>query len=277
MSKSFNQITELNPNSVLIVDSLNLCFRWKHSKAKVFADDFIEVVRSLARSYKCSKIILTCDQGSSEYRKKIYPEYKANRIEKYANQTEQEAREFEEFFEEFNRTMQVASEYFPLLRYNKVEADDIAAYLVQELKDTHNIWLISSDKDWELLVCDTVSKFSYVTRKETTISNWNQHHECTPEEYISIKCLQGDSGDNIKGIDGIGPKRALDLVKQYGSAFDIHAALPIQSKYKYVKALNESEDTLLTNYKLMDLVTYCEEAIGPDNIADIDKRLKEII
>lgn len=173
--------------------------------------------------------------------------------------------------------MDIAAEYFPLFRYNKVEADDIAAYLVQELKDTHNIWLISSDKDWELLVCDTVSKFSYVTRKETTTNNWNQHHECTPEEYISIKCLQGDSGDNIKGIEGIGPKRALDLVKQYGSAFDIHAALPIQSKYKYIKALNESGDTLLTNYKLMDLVTYCHEAIGEENILNINEKLKEIL
>ena len=276
MSKSFKEQVELNPNSVLIVDSLNLCFRFKHSKAKVFADDFIETVRSLARSYKCGKIILTCDQGSSSYRKEIYPEYKANRAEKYANQTEQEAKDFEAFFIEFNRTMELAAEYFPLLRYNKVEADDIAAYLVSKLKDTHTIWLISSDKDWELLVCDTVSKFSYVTRKETTINNWNQHHECSPEEYISIKCLQGDSGDNIKGIEGIGPKRALELVKQYGSAFDIHAALPIPSKYKYIKALNDSGDTILTNYKLMDLITYCEEAIGQENLKEIDKKLKEL-
>lgn len=276
MSKSFNSITELDPNSILIVDSLNLCFRFKHSKAKTFADDFIETVRSLARSYKCGKIILTCDQGSSSYRKEIYPEYKANRAEKYATQTEQEAKDFKSFIEEFNRTMDLAAEYFPLLRFPKVEADDIAAYLVSKLKATHNIWLISSDKDWQLLVDTSVSTFSYVTRKETTLNNWNEHHECTPEEYISIKCLQGDSGDNIKGIDGIGPKRALALVKEYGSAFDIHTALPIKSKYKFIKALNESGDTLLTNYKLMDLVTYCEEAIGPENIKEINKKLEEL-
>lgn len=277
MSKSFKEVAELNSNGLLIVDSLNLAFRWKHSKAKVFADDFIEVVRSLARSYKCSKIILTCDWGSSSYRKSIYPDYKANRAEKYATQTEQEAKDFEAFLKEFNRTMELAAEYFPLLRYEKVEADDIAAYLVSKLKSTHNIWLISSDKDWELLIDKNVSKFSYVTRKETTIENWLEHHECTPEEYISIKCLQGDTGDNIKGIEGIGPKRALDLVRQYGSAFDIHAALPITSKYKFMKALNESGDTILTNYQLMDLVTYCREAIGEENIKDIDNKLENII
>lgn len=277
MSKSFNEISELNPNSVLIVDSLNLCFRFKHSRAKVFADEFIETVRSLARSYKCAKVILTCDMGSSSYRKGIYPEYKANRAEKYATQTEQEAKDFKDFLEEFNRTIEIASEYFPTFRYSKVEADDIAAYLVQKLKDTHNIWLISSDKDWDLLIDETVSRFSYVTRKEVTWGNWQMHYDCAPEDYISIKCLQGDSGDNVKGIDGIGPKRAAELIKQYGSALDIYASLPISSKYKYIKALNESGDTLLTNYKLMDLVTHCEEAIGVENINDINKRLEDII
>ena len=139
------------------------------------------------------------------------------------------------------------------------------------------IWLASSDKDWELLIDTNVSKFSYTTRKETTLNNWSEHHECTPEEYISIKCLQGDTGDNIKGIEGIGPKRALDLVKQYGSAFDIHAAIPISSKYKFITALNNSGDTILTNYKLMDLVTYCEEAIGEENIRNINERLENVI
>lgn len=243
----------------------------------MFADEFLETVRSLARSYKCAKVILTCDMGSSSYRKEIQPVYKANRAAKYATQTEQEAKDFKDFLEEFNRTIEIASEYFPTFRYSKVEADDIAAYLVQKLKNTHNIWLISSDRDWDLLIDSSVNRFSYVTRKEVTANNWQTHYDCTPEEYISLKVLMGDPGDNVKGIEGIGPKRAAELIKQYGSAFDIYAALPIQSKYKYIKALNDSGDTLLTNYKLMDLVTHCEEAIGAENIKDINKRLTEII
>ena len=215
--------------------------------------------------------------GSSSYRKEIYPEYKANRAEKYKTQTELEAKEFKDFLKEFNRTIEIAEEYYPVFRYNKVEADDIVAYLVSKLKKKYNIWLISSDKDYDLLIDETVSRFSYVTRKETTLNNWNTHYDCDLEHYISIKCLQGDTGDNIKGIEGIGPKRAAELVKQYGSAMDIYACLPIQSKYKYIKALNESGDTILTNYKLMDLVTYCEDAIGKENIIDINKRLEKII
>lgn len=279
MSKAFDRVAEMDEGSLLIVDSLNLCFRWKHSKSLDFADDFINVVKSLQKSYKCSKVILLSDMGSSTYRKSIYPEYKANRTEKYANQTEKEAEEFRLFLEEFERTMEIAGAEFPLLRFKGVEADDIAAYLCKHTPktyDIYNIWLMSSDKDWDLLINESTSRFSYVTRKETTWENWNTHYDCTPEQYISIKCLTGDTGDNIKGIDGIGPKRAADLIKQYDNALDIYYMLPISSKYKYIQALNDSGETILTNFLLMDLVTHCEEAIGEENIKLINNKLEEI-
>lgn len=181
------------------------------------------------------------------------------------------------FFEEFNRTMDKISELYPLLRFNKVEADDLAAYIVKKLPETKRAWLISSDKDWDLLVNEQVSRFSYVTRKETTWENWYTHYDCEPEQYISIKCLMGDSGDNVKGVEGIGPKRAAELVKQYGSALDIVAELPIQSKYKYIQSLNANKDTIMLNYQLMDLVSFCEDAIGAENLAKIDEFLENYI
>ena len=140
------------------------------------------------------------------------------------------------------------------------------------------VWLISSDKDWDLLVAPGVSRFSYVTRKEVTHDNWLEHYECTQDEYISIKCLMGDSGDNVLGVNGVGPKRALQLVQEYGSAYDIIAAMPIISKYKYIAALNEfGSKGLMLNYQLMDLITHCEEAIGEENCKTIDKMLEDYL
>lgn len=276
MSKSFEDINSLNDSCVLVVDALNLAFRFKHAKSTDFVDSYINLVESLKKSYKATRVIITCDQGSSSFRKGIYPDYKQNRVDKYSTQTDLEREEFIAFFEEFNKTMDAIGELYPVLRFDKVEADDIAAYVVAKLPPTATVWLISSDKDWDLLVNDKVSRFSYVTRKETTIDNWNDHYDCTPEQYISIKCLTGDSGDNIKGVDGIGPKRASDLVKQYGTIFDIIAELPIASKYKYITALNAAKDTLLLNCQLMDLVTYSADAIGADNCLEIDRKIEEM-
>lgn len=282
MSKSFDRLSQTDGSTLMIVDALNLAFRYKHAKSEEFVDDYIRVIDSLKRSYKAGKVILVCDKGSSSYRKAIYPEYKANRKEKFEQQTEQEREEFEKFFAEFERTMlqvQAGTDY-PLLRFQGVEADDLAAYIVQNIKkysNITNIWLISSDKDYDLLINDYTSRFSYVTRKETTFENWNSHYDCEIDEYISIKCLNGDTGDNIKGVDGIGPKRALELVRQYGTAFDIAAAIPIQSKYKYIQSLNQCKDLLLLNYQLMDLLTHCEEAIGAENKQEVDNLLESYL
>jgi 5'-3' exonuclease len=279
MSKSFDRIAELDSGTLMIVDGLNLAFRYKHAKSEEFVDDYIKVVESLKRSYKASKVIIACDKGSSSYRKAIYPEYKQNRKDKFENQTEQEKEEFEKFFKEFEATMLQISTIYPVFRYEGTEADDIAAYIVKSIKkypNITNIWLISSDKDWDLLVNEYTSRFSYVTRKETTLDNWNTHYDCDIADYISIKCLNGDSGDNVKGVEGVGPKRALDLVKEYGSAFDIAAAIPIQSKYKYIQSLNQCKDRILLNYELMDLLTYCDDALG-DNVSKIDQVLENYI
>jgi DNA polymerase-1 len=277
MSKTFKQATE-STATLLVVDSLNLAFRYKHSGATDFAEDYLRTVNSLKKSYKASHVIIAGDQGSSSYRKALSPDYKQNRKDKFAEQTDAERAAFELFFEDFNKTLEHIAENtdYPVLRFPGVEADDIAAYIVSKKSKLpfEEIWLMSSDRDWDLLVSEGVSRFSYVTRKEVTINNWNTHYEFSPEDYISIKCLMGDSGDNVLGVPGIGPKRAVALVSEYGSCYDIAANIPIAGKYKYIQELNKCKDLLLLNYQLMDLVTYCAEAIGADNCKTIDQTLE---
>lgn len=262
-------------NSTLVVDALNLAFRWKHQGRTDFRYEYQSTVKSLAKSYDCRNIIITADWGSSTYRKEISPDYKQNRKDKFAEQSEAERIAFEEFFEEFEEALELLAEDYPVLRYRGVEADDVAAHLVKH-KDKYNleyIWLISSDRDWDLLIQEKVGRFSYVTRKEVRLDNWNEHYDIAPEEYISLKCLTGDKGDNVPGIPGIGPKRAVQLIRDYGDAMDIYNATPIESRYKYIQALNENAEQLLVNYELMDLMTYCDDAIGQDNIEDIGRKL----
>ena len=261
--------------TALVVDALNLAFRWKHQGRTDFRHDYVAVVKSLANSYNCGNIIITADWGSSSYRKEILPEYKQNRKDKYATQTEEEKQAFINFFEEYEETLELLAEEYQVLRFKGVEADDLAAHLVKRKVDygLEDVWLISSDRDWDLLIQDGVSRFSYVTRKEVTIDNWSDHYNVTPEEYISFKCLTGDKGDNVPGINGIGPKRAEGLIKDYGDAMTIYDNIPLSGSYKYIQELNANAEVLLKNYELMDLVTYCDEAIGVDNVSEIEGRM----
>ena len=261
--------------NLLIVDGLNVAFRWKHQNILDFKYDYIRTIESLAKSYKAGTIIVCADGGSS-YRKEIFPEYKANRKERFADQTEQEAKEFEMFMAEFQDTLTLIKEKYPVFHFRGVEADDIAAYITQKI-NYDECWLISSDKDWDLLISDKVSRFSTVTRKETTVHNWDEHYDFEIEDYITFKCLTGDKGDNVPGVPGVGPKRAVQLMEQYGTVFDIYDACPLEGRYKYIQAVNENAEQLLTNVELMDLVTYCEDAIGEENKEVIKNTLGKIL
>jgi 5'-3' exonuclease len=272
--KQFKEF-ETTEKTLMIVDALNLAFRYKHSGARDFAEDYYRTVESLKKSYKASSVIIAADQGSSSYRKNIYPLYKQNRKDKYEQQTEAERQEFELFFEDFTRTLELLAEHYPVLRFQGVEADDIAAYIVGKKRKlpVDQIWLMSSDKDWDLLIKPGVGRFSYVTRKEVTWDNWNDHYAFEPEQYISVKCLMGDSGDNVPGIAGVGPKRAQQLVEEYGTTWDIINSIPIHGRYKYIAEINQNKEQLELNYQLMDLVTYCKDAIGTENCKQIDEIL----
>ena len=261
--------------NLMIVDCMNLAFRWKHSGATKFVDDYISTVYSLARSYDAGTIVAAADWGGSSYRKELYPEYKANRKELVDKQTPEEKEAARKFFDEYERVLEALDKQksITLLRYKGVEADDIAAYICSRLKDYGfaQAWLISSDRDWDLLISEYVSRFSTVTRKEYTLDTWD--YPVTPEHYISYKVLTGDSGDNIPGVPGVGPKRAAALIEQYGSAMDIHDAIPLPGKQKFIQAVNDSKEQILINYELMDLASFCQEAIGRENINDIGRRL----
>ena len=270
----FIDMKGLKTENLMIVDFLNLCFRYKHAHKKVFAAEVISTIQSLGRSYDAKDIVIAGDWGSS-WRKNIYPEYKANREELKAKQTVEEQQEFEDFLEEANRALEMLKDYYIVLKFKGVEADDIAAFLCITYADNYkHTWLISSDKDWDLLISPKISRFSYITRKEITLENWDTHYEYPQDMHISVKVLQGDKGDNIPGVAGIGPKRAIGLLKDYGSAYDVYSSLPINSNYKYIKNLNDFSDNILLNYELMDLETYCTDAIGEDNMKTILEKMK---
>jgi len=59
--------------NLMIVDFLNICFRYKHANKKNFTAEVISTIQSLGASYGAKEIIITGDWGSY-WRKEIYPE-----------------------------------------------------------------------------------------------------------------------------------------------------------------------------------------------------------
>lgn len=265
-------------NNLLIVDGLNLAFRWKHSGGQDFHAEYLKTVQSFRRSYEAKHVIIAADSGKSSYRKRIYPEYKGDREEKFAVQSEAEKEIFLRFMADYNKALDYIKDNsdIQVIRFEKTEADDIAAYICCNYsQEFEHVWLLSTDEDWDLLLKDNISRFSYVSKKEFNLDNWHLHYDYPFEDHLSIKCLIGGE-DNIKGVSGIGPKRAVSLVAEYGSIFDIIDAIPINSKYQFIKNLNNSKDNLLLNIELMDLVSFHTEALG-DNTNHIDTLIRKLL
>ena len=47
--------------NVLIVDGLNVAFRYRYSKTPYYTNQYVQTVESLAKSYNCGNIIVLAD------------------------------------------------------------------------------------------------------------------------------------------------------------------------------------------------------------------------
>ena len=268
--------------NLLIVDVLNTAFRYKARGQYIFAEDMVAMIKSLAKSYECKDIVVCGDWGSSSYRKELLPTYKANRKEKYANQSEAEKLASEQFFAGLDECYRHLDEEFVLLRFKNVEADDLMAYTIKKFENSINydkIWVISTDRDSCQMLSFTTSQFAYTSRKEYRISTmYDQLGFDTPEEYSIFKAVHGDPSDNIPtAAEDCGPKRAYAIIRGMTHIMDLIDKLPIAGKQKYIQRLNAGEEKIMLNWELTNLREFCEVAINhpnSDNLKLVDEKLE---
>jgi 5'-3' exonuclease len=246
-------------DNLLLIDGVNLAFRYLQRKNyDDFRDDYIRTVTSLGKSYSAKRIICCFDSGASAYRKAIFPEYKDNRK---VERTQEEQDRFTAFFNSLNDTIDsLPCEHF---KFKGIEADDVIAYFTKNLskKYTHT-WVVSSDRDLYQLLKEDVSIFNIYSKKEITVDSLLEDKGMTPREYAFSRMIEGDTGDNIRGIDGIGPKRAAELVKEFKTLDNLLNSLPIKGKAKYIQNLNAGADILVRNEKLINLNAYINEVMS---------------
>lgn len=245
-------------NNLLLIDGVNLAFRYLQRKNfDNFTDDYIRTVTSLGKSYGAKRIICCFDSGASAYRKSLYPEYKLNRkIER----SEEEQERFTAFFNCLSDTIDALP--FEHFKFKGIEADDLIAYFIKRLSSKYShTWIISSDRDLFQLLREDVSIFNMYSRREIDIAYLESEFGLTPREYSYARMIEGDAGDGISGVEGIGPKRSIALIKEYKTIENLISSLPIAGRSKYIQNLNQSAAVLQRNEKLINLIDYTEDVI----------------
>ena len=271
MTKSWNDLADLQEpdystyNNLLIIDANNLSYRWlQRPNYASFGADFIRTIQSLSKSYEASRTIVCFDFGKSYYRMNMHEEYKGTRKKP---QEEEEIKKYEDFFAVLNSLPEELDE--EVLKFRGVEADDVLAWITQNVSDRYDhTWIVSSDRDLYQLVDENISIFNIFGRKEVTLQTMQDDFDVTPSEYMLSRIIEGDKSDNILGIEGIGPKRAQALAREYKTLDSLLEALPIKGRSKYIQNLNVGHNQLIRNEKLINLKKYCVEAIAAGKQGD---------
>ena len=133
--------------------------------------------------------------GTNNYRKVIYPEYKANRT--------QEKPKHYDLIREYLMNHEAA------VMCEDEEADDVMGY-----SQTENTIICSIDKDLDQI---PGRHFNFVK---------NKHYEITPEEGMAFfysQLLTGDRVDNIPGLPKVGPAKAKKILGEWTNEQDAKA------------------------------------------------------
>ena len=248
-------------SKIILVDGNNLLFRSYYATAysgvimknsKGFPTNalygFINMMNKIIREDNPEYMLVAFDKGKT-FRHNAYDEYKAGRSD-----TPTELKQQFPVAKEVLNAMGI--KYYEIDNY---EADDIIGTIssIAHKDNNFSCEIVSSDKDLLQLIEDDV-----VVRipkgNDTNIMDKNKFietYEIEPIRMIDLKALMGDPSDNIPGVEGIGEKTALKLLKDYDSLDGIYTHID-EIKGKLQEKLINGKDNA---YKSMLLATIVKD------------------
>ena len=181
---------------------------------------FLNIFFNTYAKVKPDYIIVAFDVRAKTFRHQMYEAYKGNRKGMP-----------DELHEQVPVLMEVLnSMHIKTATLEGYEADDvIGTYAKKAEADGIEVVILSGDRDLLQLASDTTlvaipktksggTEIEYYYAKDVL-----EKYQVTPEEFIQLKALMGDSSDNIPGIPGIGEKTATNLIVQFHSLENAYA------------------------------------------------------
>ena len=266
------QAHQASPNDkILIIDGLNTFIR-SFAVSPVTNDDGIHVggitgflmsIGFAIRTLQPTRVIICFDgKGGSQRRRKLYPDYKANRLVRTklnrTNAFSDKESESENMKMQLGRLIQYLDNLpVQILAPENIEADDAIAYISKQLLTDSKIFIMSSDKDFIQLVDDRIAVWSPTKKKLYFKDDVKEDYKLPAHNYLLYRTLTGDKSDNIPGIRGTGiatlQKRLPVLFGDSTVTLDQLIDECKDSKIKVMQTIAESKNTLELNYKLMQL------------------------
>ena len=207
---------------------------------------FNMILPILASAKPDDAFVCIFDASRITFRQDIYPEYKMNRSETPADLIAQ------------GKMIQsgLLSMGMPVLCVPGVEADDVIATLAHTNCTASNATrIITSDKDLMQLVSDCVFLYDGMKNREIHEPEVLEKFGVTPSQVIDVQSLMGDSSDNVPGVPGIGPKKAAELINQFGTLDNLYANLADVKNERIRNLLRDNREMAYISRQLVSLKT----------------------
>ncbi|TCZ73760.1 5'-3' exonuclease [Paenibacillus albiflavus] len=236
--------------SILLVDGMALLFRAYYATAyggyirktstgtptnAIYG--FIRYFMDAIQKFEPSHVVCCWDMGSNTFRTEKFDGYKANRDSAP-----------EDLVPQFSLIKEVVEAFgVPNIGLTGYEADDCIGTLARIYSESMSVYILTGDHDMLQLVSDQVNVIimkkghgNYALYSPDVLL---EEKGLTPEQFIDLKGLMGDTADNYPGVKGIGEKTAIKLITEYGSVEGILDNM--ESLTKSVRSKIEAELDML--------------------------------
>ncbi|WP_455484486.1 DNA polymerase I [Eubacterium sp.] len=210
---------------------------------------FLNMMLRFEDMCKPDSIAVAFDLHAPTFRHKMYDAYKAGR---------------HAMPDELRSQMPVLKNILYLLGIKTVEcegweADDILGTFAKACRENGDAcYLATGDRDSLQLAHDGV-KVLLARTKSTDIMDEKaifEEYGVEPVDLIQVKALQGDNSDNIPGVQGVGPKTALDLISRFKTIDYIYENIDtIDIKEGVRNKLKNDKENAYLSLKLGEIVT----------------------
>lgn len=178
---------------------------------------FASMLINIIEVEKPDYIAMTFDEHAPTFRHEMHEEYKGTR-QKAPDELYAQIPRIKEMVEAFD---------MPIYSKEGFEADDMLGTLAREAEEQGmEVYIVTGDMDAMQLITPNIRvAFPHKGYREPIIFDRQKVKEkygIEPEQVADYKAMMGDTSDNIKGVPGIGPKGAVQLLQKYGTLDGIY-------------------------------------------------------
>lgn len=244
----------------ILVDGFNLAYRCFFAIPELTrADGFptnalhgwVKSLWKIIDQERPDSTVVFFDLGGSHDRLALHPEYKAQRAEM------PEALEKQlPHVKSLTRAMGLGG-----IESHGVESDDLlASEAVGLAKAGHDVLIVSADKDFAQIVGDRITMLlppptanPKLGWRRLDAAGVREKFGVPPSQMADYLALVGDTSDNIRGIDGVGPKTAAKWLAEHGSVEQVIAQAGQLQPERFRAAVAAEAERLRLNLKLVTL------------------------